>query len=188
MEIFNPFDAEKWRGVIADFDAKRRDFYATVTRLQQPAPTPALEARRQQLLSRATGLDREMNTVMNGLRVVRDALRNLGQFFGLGAMGQPLNGLGAAPILVGMGIAAVVAVIALVTSWLKDAGRYESDRLAEQLRLAGASQEEITAALQNVKTQPKLFGMDMGALKWVAIIAGIAIAGPFVVKEIQKRV
>ena len=185
MAIFNPFDIDRWRAVLRDFDAKRDAFYATLNELRQPVPDPALDAARRALLARAAPLQAELEKTVRSLSSVRDVLRNIAKYFTSTGAAQTLGAAFVPFVVVGVGIVTVGFVIAKITDWLKDADKWKTVRA--QMAADWTPEEIRDAQAAAPKEQPKLFGMDMGALKWVAIIGGVVIAGPYVVREIEKR-
>lgn len=191
MEIFNPLDADKWRGLIADFDRKREDFFATLADLgSRRGATPALEAERQSILKKADPIKASIAKFMETANAVRGWLQQAGKWFGLGSPAQTVGGLGLAPILIGVGIGAAVLIVNQITDWLKIAAQWNAKaKIAAQVASAGGSAKDIEGALAAgaVKEQPKIFGLESGGLKWLVAIAGLVIAGPFIMRKLQKR-
>jgi len=118
-----------------------------------------------------------IDATMKGLQAVRNVLQSIGNIFNRNT-GQTLNELGLAPILLGVTIAGVAAVISSVSLWLRSYNVYRQKAVA-----AGFSPEEIKAGSEGSLVR-KVFGID---IRWLIGLAGLAIAGPFVFKQLEKR-
>lgn len=178
MADLNPLDADKWRKVIVDFDAKVAEFSRTVARIQSTPAPAGMEMQRAKLLNNAAPIRASINAAMASLTAVRDWLRSLQSALSKAVGGTwdwlregwskaaKAVGLGAIPLLaVGLTIGGLALITAAITSYLAEAKRYEA----------------------GFKPAQKLLGLDSGGLIWVAAIAGIIIAGPYIVRQIEKR-
>lgn len=176
-EIFNPLDANKWKSLLAEFDRKRIEFANAVQRLRtQSGADPALEQRRAALLSKAGAIQGQIDLLMKTATSIRDWLKG----FGISLGGQ----FGAFPIIaLGVGLAGAAAIIAGINGFLGLFLAWDNDN---KRRKAGWSEDEIVAA-KTAKTEPEFFGIKVGGWKGLAILAGIIIAGPFIMRELQKR-
>lgn len=179
MDAFNPLDANQWRAELQKFDAKVAEFNLTLQQIAStPAKTPAQETVRQKLLHDAAPIKASIDSaqgalvsVRNSLKAVKDAVaeglawewQNLKDGF---AMLGKAAGLGVVPVIaIAISLSALAAITAAITIWLSTAKRYQ---LIEQGK---------------VKETPAL----VRTLKTAAILAGVIIAGPWMVKELQKR-
>ena len=178
MELFNPLDFDKWRGVIQDFDAKREAFLSALADLKNNrAPNAELEKKRQELIGKAGPIKSAIDATMKGLDSVRSALRSIGHLFNKNT-GETLNELGLAPILLGVTIAGVSGVIAAVSLWLKSYNDYRQAAIK-----AGYSPAEIAKSSEGAVIK-KVLGID---IRWLVALGALAIAGPFVFKQLEKR-
>lgn len=191
MATFNPFDADQWREVVARFDDARSQFLRKLAELQAPAATPALEAERRGLRARAAPLERNMNALLATMTQARNWLRGLGDFVGFS--GAPdgaavLSGLGLGPgvpaVIIG-GLGAAVLITNQIFDWLRDASAHQ---LQDAQIRAGWTPEQIAQTRRAApREQPKFLGLESGAIKWVAAIAGVVVIGPFLLRELQAR-
>jgi len=188
--VLDIFNADKWRDAIRDFDAKRVKFLNEVASLTNArGATPALENERRKLLSDASPINAQIETLHKSLSGVRDALWRFGSAFGLGDARDTMAGLGVAPLIVGATLAGVAFVVNAISKWLEASANWAGkNRLAETLAKSGADADAIAKAVNQATTkeQPELFGFKVGGLKWIAIIAGIVIAGPYFIKGLEK--
>jgi len=185
MEWLDTFSAEKWRGLIRDFDAKRVQFVNELKALQVAKGANAtLEKERQALVAKASPINNQITMLYNALKTVRDWLSRLGGFFGTDQGGQ-MNGLGLAPIAIGISLAAAAVIVASITEWLKNVAAFNAkNRQAMILLKAGASPDEISKALQNQPgtNSAKVFGFDV---RWLLAIGAVFLIGPLVIKKLK---
>lgn len=188
MAALDILDADKWRNVIRDFDAKRVEFINTLSALNATRGANAsLEAKRQSLLSKASPIKNQIDALYATLKIVRSWLSSISGIFG-GAP-QAMSGLGIAPLVLGISVAGAIAIINMITAWLKEAARYNAEnKLAQSLMAQGASPQEILKALdkQRDAAGASFFGFDVSGWKGLAILAGVIFAGPFIVKQLQR--
>ena len=188
MNVLSIFDADQWRAVIRDFDAKRAEFGRTLATLRNTrGATPSLEARRAALISGASAVQAGIDRLYGALTTVRNWLASLGKSFGGG-----LSGLGLAPLVIGIGVSGVVLVVNQIVDWLKLAAKFNSDnRYAETLAKAGADAKTIANAVDSraaqTKEQLKFLGLDSGAIPWIVGGLALVLAGPTILKALQKR-
>ena len=191
MTIVDALNADKWRAAIRDFDAKRARFVSFVAELANiTGATPELESERAALVKKSLLLQTQVNALHGALKAVRDFLAKIAQVFSFGGVAPgSLGGLGIAPLVVGGVTIAGIAIVAnAITAWLQAASAWRGkNELAKTLASKGASPKEIADAVNAApKDQPEIFGFKVGGLKWVAIIAGIFIAGPYLVKGFER--
>lgn len=182
MEILDVFSADKWRALIADFDAKRVQFVNELNSLSGvKAASAALESERQALLKKANPINSQINTLYGALKSVRDWLAAIGGIFGA----KQLNGLGIAPIAIGISLGAAALIVNAITTWLRDVAAFKSKNASVAALLkAGASADDITKVLSaGGQSSAKLFGFDV---RWVLAIGALFIAGPYVVRGLEK--
>jgi len=183
-EFLDVFNMDKWRTLLADFDAKRVQFVNELASLKtQKAANATLEKERQALISKAGPLQSQIDFLYNSLRTVRDWLKQIGGAFF--SSGSNLGGLGIAPIALGISLTAAAVIVAAITDWLKNAAAYNAkNRQAMILLKAGASPDEINKALQNTPgtNSAKVFGFD---IRWVLAIGGLFLVGPWVLRKLK---
>lgn len=191
MSLIDVLNADKWRAAVRDFDAKRAAFATALAEITAATgATAALESERAALIAKANPLRVQIDALHGGLKAVRDFLAKLAGVFSFGGVAPAsLGGLGVAPLVVGGVTIAGIAVIAnAVGNWLAASAAWRGkNELAATLARQGATPKQIADAVsRTAKTEPELFGFKVGGLKWVAIIAGIIIAGPYMVRGMEK--
>lgn len=189
-EFFNPLDFSKWRDLIEDFDAKRVMFFDNLAALNKmKGATPELEKERQSLIKAAGPIQKNIDRLMSSLEGVRGFFKGVGDRFGLGEPSQIMGELGVAPFAIAIGLGAAAVIVRSISDWLvKTKDFAEKNKLASTLADAGATPNEIIEAIKGQKVQPKIFGLESGGLKWVFAIGALILAGPYLFKEIGKRV
>ena len=184
-DFLDVFNMDKWRALLADFDAKRVQFVNELASLKtQKAANASLEQERQTLIAKAVPLQSQIDFLYNSLRTVRDWLKQIGGFFGTSSA-QELNGLGIAPIALGISLAAAAVIVASIADWLKQNAAYNAkNKQALILLKAGASPDEINKALQNTPgtNSAKVFGFD---IRWILAVGGLFLIGPWVLKKLK---
>lgn len=186
MEIFNPLDADKWRELVKEFDAKRQAFFAELNALRSMrGATPDLERRRTQLIAQAGPVNAGIDTLMNAMASIRNALASVGRFFGFGNASETTNQLGFAPLLIGIGLAAAAAIVASITAWLTKTAQFKAENEKAKLLVeAGATPAQLLKVKSGAVSSAKLFGFDV---RWLLALGALALIGPYAVKWISKR-
>ena len=183
--LIDLFSFDKWRSMIADFDAKRIRFTNELATLKsQPAASAALEGERQALIKKATLLQKEIDFLFNSLRTARDWLKQASGFFN-STPSSGLQGLGIAPLALGISLTAAAVIVASITSWLNNVAAYSAkNKQALTLLKAGATPEQINKALQNQSgsNSAKVFGFD---IRWLLAIGGLFLIGPWVLRKLK---
>ena len=184
MEMFNPLEADQWRDLISDFDRQRIAFFENLEALKNvKGQNAALENERKKLIEDAGPIEKNISRLINSLKPIRDFFQGVGRFFGLGETGA-LNGLGIAPIVLGIGIGGAALIVNSITSWLSRVQTFsQKNKLAETLAQQGASPQEIMKAVGGDASSAKLFGFDV---RWIiAIIA--AGAGAYYFTRMRRN-
>lgn len=182
MELFNPFDLEKWRSLISDFDKKREAFFDNLNALQRmKGATPQLEQERQKLVKDAAPIQKNIERLMSAVQGLRGLLKGIGINIGE----QQMNAIPFIAIGISLGAAAVI--VASITNWLTKTAQFaERNKLAETLAEAGATPAEIIDAVKVPgQSSAKVLGFDV---RWLLAIGAMVIIGPTVWREIEKRI
>jgi hypothetical protein len=182
--LFNPLDLDKWRGLIADFDKKRVEFFNRLNALKNDrGATPELEAMRRNLINQAGPVESKIAGFMETANKVRDWIRNFTP-----NLGATDNHLGFAPILIGVGIGGAALIVKSITDWLTKTNPYfAAQSAAKEVRKAGGSAtqvQEAAASIVDKTSSAKFFGFDV---RWLLAIGAMFVVAPFVIKEVQKR-
>lgn len=182
MEMLDFLNADKWRALIADFDAKRVQFVSELSAIGKIKPAnAALKAEYDALLKRAGPINTQINTLYNALKSARDWLASIGGIFGR----SNLSGLGIAPLAIGISLGAAALIVNSITSWLRDANAFKAkNQQIEALLKAGANADQIAKVISSGPgSSAKLFGFDV---RWVLAIGALFIAGPYVVRGLER--
>ena len=188
MADLNIFDADKWRETLRKFDATRAEFLAAVSNLQsRKAPSSELEKERQKLLREAAPINASMNALLSAMQQVREWLKQFsgawGSIFGGGSTLQAIPLIG-----IGISLGAVALVISSAGAFVEKFKKYDTLRAqVEAAAKAGASGEDIAKIGAPPKVQRKFLGLDAGAVPWVFGLAALVIAGPYIMKQIERR-
>ena len=188
MEFFNPFNADKWRDLVNDFDRKREAFFDNLSALQQTkGATPELERERNKLIASAAPIQKNIDRLMNSLQGVRGFLKGIGRTTGLGD-DLTLNDLGFVPIPLVIGLGAAAVIVSSITSWLKQAQAFaQRNEYAKTLADAGATPSEIIQATSQKppgQSSAKIFGFDV---RWLLALGGIVIIAPYALRMLEGK-
>jgi len=189
MTSLNIFDADKWRDMLRNFDETRAEFLsATSDLLSRRAPTEELERQRLKLIKEARPIKVSMDALLSAMSRVRGWLKQFNFSFGGGNTG--LGGqMEALPLIgIGIGLGAVALVISAAAKFIEKFKKYNFLRdQVEAAEKAGASGDAIAKIGRAPKQQRKILGLDSGALPWLFGLAAIVIAGPYIMKQIERR-
>lgn len=205
MPTFNPLDANQWRQWVQDFDNTATLFAQQFATLQRLAPYvqqrhPELLPTYNNLLARGATHQVTISTLNNLRQQVTSWLNSIGQFISntVNAANADINwlkqrfglaGMGFAPVVAIVGIAAAAAALIVIANWIKESFEL-SQRLnaLQNLESAGQTPENASRIVNQTVGAPGASGNFFGLpLNYLIIGALVLVLGPPILNLLTAR-